>query len=749
MTSFLSRREFVAGSLTISFTAAALARRDLALAQAPAPKLPGSLANNARLDSWLKIGANGEVTIFTGKAEIGQGIKTALAQIAADELDVLIERIAIVGADTARTPEEGVTSRSFSIIESGTALRLAAAEARNLLLAKAAEKLSVPVERLSVVDGTVAADQKKTSYWELIGGNEFKHQVSGTAKPKQPKDYKYVGRSVPRVDLPGKVTGKPSFVQDLRLDGMLHARVLRPLLDRADIAIESIDVGHASAMPGVRKIVRNGNFVAIIAEREEQAINALAALKKDTRWRLPALPKPEELKEHLLKAPARDRVLREDGEVAAALARAKHVVEAKYFVPYHSHASMAPSCAVAQLAGDQLTIWTHSQGIFELRRDLAGVIGKPEAQLRLIHMEGPACYGQNGADDVALDAALLALELPGRPVRVQWMREDEFAWEPKGPPMVVSVKAGADADGNVVAWDYEYWTPPHVSRYGKNGSTVAIGGWHLERPAAPFFVPGAAADVFARVVAGDDTFYKFPNKRVVQHGVTQFAPLRSAELRGVAGFQHSFAIETVLDELAAKCGVDPITFRLRFVADGRMRDVIAAVTAKAGWRPKTSNSLNGRGRGFSHFFYDKPLSRGAAIVDVAVDRASGVVKVERVTAAFDIGRVINPDGARNQMEGGIIQALSRALKEQVTFDNSGVTSVNWERYPILDFSEIPEIDVVLLDRPEEEPGGAGEVQTPIIPGAVANAIFDAVGVRLREIPFTPVRVAQALAGNRS
>jgi CO/xanthine dehydrogenase Mo-binding subunit len=746
MTSLLSRREFVAGSLTISFATVVLARSDSALAQAPAAKLPGSLANDARLDSWLKIGANGEVTIFTGKAEIGQGIKTALAQIAADELDVSMARIAIVSADTARTPEEGVTSRSFSIIESGTALRLAAAEARSLLLAKAAEQLSIPVERLGVSDGAVEADQKKITYWDLIGGNEFNHQVTGTAKPKHPKDYKYVGRSVPRIDLLGKVTGKPSYVQDLRLDGMLHARVLRPPLDRADVAIESIEVARASALPGVRKIVRNGNFVAVVAEREEQAISALAALKKDTRWRVPALPKPEDLKEYLLRAPARDRVLRGDGEVAAALAKAKHVVEAKYFVPYHSHAAMAPSCAVAQLVGERLTVWTHSQGVFELRRDIAGVIGKPEAQIRLIHMEGPACYGQNGADDAALDAALLALELHGRPVRVQWMREDEFAWEPKGPPMLVSVKAGADADGNVVAWDYEYWTPPHVSRYGKNGSTVAIGGWHLEKPAAPFFVQGAAADVFARVVAGDDTFYKFPNKRVVQHGVTQFAPLRSGELRGVGGFQHSFAIETVLDELAGKCGIDPIAFRLRFVADARMRDVIAAVAAKAQWRGKPAGSTDGRGRGFSHFFYDKPLSRAAAIVEVAVDRASGAVKVERVTAAFDIGRVINPDGARNQMEGGIIQALSRTLKEQVTFDASGVTSLSWDRYPILDFSEVPEIDVILLDRPEEEPAGAGEAQTPIIPGAVANAIFDAVGVRLREMPFTPERVKRALTG---
>jgi nicotinate dehydrogenase subunit B len=748
MTSLVSRREFVAGSLTVAFGAIAPDPGACALAQTGAPpKLPGSLANNSRLDSWLKIGANGEVTIFTGKVEIGQGIKTALAQIAADELDIAIERITIVSADTARTPEEGVTSRSFSIIESGTALRLAAAEARSLLLGKAAEKLSVPIERLGVVDGMIAADQKKTSYWELIGDNEFKHAVTGTAKPKHPKDYTYVGRSVPRVDLPGKVAGKPSYVQDLRLDGMLHARVLRPPLDRADVEIEAVDASRASGMPGVRTIVRNGNFLAVVAEREEQAINALAALKKDTRWRLPALP--DELRAHLTKLPARDRVLRDDGEVAAALAKAKHIVEASYFVPYQSHASLAPSCAVAQLVGDALTVWTHSQGIFELRRDIAGVLGKPEAEVRLIHVEGAACYGQNGADDAALDAALLALALPGRPIRVQWMREDEFAWEPKGPAMVINVKAGADADGNIVAWDYEYWTPPHVSRYGKNGTSVALGGWHLKQPVGPFFVQGAAADVFARVVADDDSFYRFPRKRVVQHAVTQFAPLRSGELRGVAGFQHSFAIETVLDELASKCGIDPVAFRLRFVTDQRMRDVIAAVAAKAGWQVKPDRTGAGRGRGFSHFFYDKPLSRAAAVVDVAVDRASGVVKVERVVAAFDLGRVINPDGVRNQMEGGIIQALSRTLKEQVTFDKSGVTSLDWQRYPILDFSEVPEIEIVLLDRPEEEPGGAGETQTPIIPGAVANAIFAAIGVRLTEMPFTPARVAQALAATRN
>jgi nicotinate dehydrogenase subunit B len=747
MTHSLSRREFVAGALTVGFGAAWTSPSQLALAQGEAGKLTGSLANSPNLDAWLRIAGSGEVTIFTGKAEIGQGIKTALVQIAADELDLALERISVVGPDTALTPDEGTSSRSFSIIESGGALRLAAAEARSVLLAKAAESLAVPLERLRVVDGTVMSDagDERTTYWALIGGKQFNHQITGKAQPKKPADYRYVGKSVARIDLPGKFTGKPSFVQDLRLDGLLHARVLRPMIDRPDIALASLDVSRAAGMPGVVKIVRNGNFAAVIAEREEQAVNALAALKQDVRWRLPSLPAQADVGKHLLTLPARDQVLRDDGDVTAALASAAHVVEAEYFIPFHSHASIGPSCAVAQLVGAELTVWTQSQGIFDLRRDIAGVLGKPVESVRLIQMDGAGCYGQNGADDAALDAALLALELPGRPIRVQWMREDEFAWEPKGPAMLVRVKAGADRDGNIVAWDYEYWTAPHVSRYGKNGKTVGIAGWHLAQPVAPFFLQGAAADVFSRVVAGKNAFYEFPHKRVVQHTTTQFAPLRSGELRGVAGFQHSFAIETVLDELATKCGVDPVAFRLRFVKDQRMRDVIAAVTTSAGWSPKTTAAGDGHGRGFSHFFYDKPLSRSAAIVDVDVNRTSGTVKVTRVIAAFDIGRVINPDGARNQMEGGIIQALSRSLKEQVTFDNSAVTSVDWNSYPILDFSEVPDIEVILLDRPDEEPGGAGETQTPIIPGALANAIFDAVGVRLREMPFTPSRLQRALA----
>ncbi len=748
MKSAISRRKFVAGSgaLVVGFSTVARMSGSTAWAQAAAPSPFPSLTKAPQLDSWIRISAAGEVTVFSGKVEIGQGIKTALAQIAADELDVALQRVEVVTADTARTPDEATTSRSHSIIESGGALRAAAAEARAFLLAKAAERLRAPVTALTVNDGaiTAGAASEQITYWSIIGDNKFDQTVSGKAPTKDPAAYKYVGKSIARVDIPGKVTGAPSFVQDLRLPGLLHGRVLRPPIDRADVKLVSVDTRRAAAMPGIVKVVQDGQFIGAIAEREEQAISALETLKQDSKWELPALPPQARLKEHLRTLPAKDRVLRNDANVAEELAKAAHRVEATYFVPFQSHASMGPSCAVAQMVDGALTVWTHSQSVFGLRTDLAQVLGKPESEVRLIHMEGPACYGQNGADDVPLDAAVLALAVPGRPVRVQWMREDEFAWAPKGPAMLIQVKAGADSAGNITAFDYEYWTGPHVSRYGKQGKSVAIGAWYLERAAAPFFLQGPGADVVARVLAGAQAFYDFPSKRVVEHVTELFSPLRTGELRGVAGLPHAFAVQSMLDELAAKVGTDPIEFRLRFIRDERMRAVIEAVTKQAGWTPGASPS--GKGRGFSSFYYDRPFARAAAVAEVDADRSSGRVKVKRVVAAFDVGQIINPDGVRNQMEGGIIQTLSRTMVEEVTYADGKVTSLDWSGYPTLGFNDLPEVEIVLLDRPHERPGGAGETQTPIIPGAIANAIYDAIGVRVRDMPFTPERVRAALAG---
>ena len=746
MSTSISRRDFVAGSGMLVVGFGMLAPGGSAWAQAPAAPVSPSLGKAPQLDSWLRISAGGEVTVLSGKVEIGQGIGTALAQIVADELDVALQRVVVVTADTARTPDESTTSRSHSIIESGGALRAAAAEARAFLLARAADHLRVPATTLSVNDGIVSAGAggAQVSYWSLIGDNKFDRAVSGKAPVKQPADYKYVGRSIARRDIPGKVTGAPSFVQDLRLPGMLHGRVLRPPIDRADARLAVIDTSRAAAMPGVVKVVRDGRFIGVVAEREEQAIGAVEALRQDARWELAQLPPQAGLKEQLRALPAKERILRNEGNVADALAKASHRVEATYFVPFQSHGSIGPSCAVAQVADGALTVWTHSQSVFGLRTDLAHALGRPESQVRLIHMEGAACFGQNGADDVPLDAAVLAAAVPGRPVRVQWMRQDEFAWAPKGPAMVVSVKAGADADGNITAWDYEYWTGPHVARYGKDGKSVAIGAWYLDKPSAPFFLQGPGADVVARVLAGAEAFYGFPNRRVVEHVTEQFSPLRSAELRGVAGMPHAFAVQSMLDELAVKAGIDPVALRLRFIKDARMRAVIEAVTRQAGWAPGRAPS--GKGRGFSAFYYDRPLSRGACVAEVDVDRASGRVKVVRVVAAFDVGQVINPDGVRNQMEGGIIQTLSRTLVEEMTYADGRATSLDWSRYPILGFNDLPEIEIVLLDRPDAPPGGAGETQTPIIPGAIANAIYDAIGVRVRDLPFTPARIRAALAG---
>ncbi len=744
MTNAISRRQFVAGTGTLVVGFHVLQNAEPTLAQDPSVALSPSLKRAPQLGAWIRIGGGGEVTAFSGKAEIGQGIKTALAQIVAEELDVATGRITVVTADTARTPAEAVTSRSHSMIESGGALRTVSAEARAILLSMAAERLRVPVESLTVDDGVIAAKggSERVTYWALIGDDTLKRDVTGKIRPKDPSLYKVVGKPVPRVDIPGKVTGAPSFVQDLRLPGMLHGRVLRPATDRADVKLVAIDIARASAMPGVVKVVRDGSFVGVVAEREEQAIRALAALQESAKWDLPSFTPRAGLKDHLRKTPTADRVLKDDGTVAEALASAHHRVEASYFVPYQSHGSIGPSCAVAHLTDGTLRVWTHSQDVFSLRTDLAHALGKPVDQLHLIHMEGAGCYGQNGADDVPLDAAVLALAVPGRPVRVQWMRDNEFAWSPKGPAMLIDVKAGTDAAGNMIAWDYEYWTGPHVARYGKDGKSVALGAAYLERPSAPFFLQGPGADVVARVIAGDKEFYDFPNKRVVQHVTQQFAPLRSAELRGVAGMPHAFAEQSMIDELAAKAGIDPIEFRLRFIKDARMRAVIDAVRKRAGWTSGAAPS--GKGRGFSTFYYDRPLSRAAAAVDVVVDKGSGRVTVKRVVAAFDVGQMINPDGVRNQMEGGIIQALSRALVEEVTYDDNTITSVDWAKYPIHNFTDLPDIDIMLLDRPAERPGGAGETQTPIIPAAIANAIFDAAGARVREIPFTPLRIKALL-----
>lgn len=699
-------------------------------------KLPGSLETNRRLDRWLRINRDGTVTVFPGKVEIGQGILTALRQIVAEELEVSLDRIRLAPADTSYSPDEGITSGSRSIQEGGVALLQAAAEARDLLLARAARRLGVSLEQLSVSDGVVTARSGGgVTYWELAAEDLLAREASGDVPPKPAARHAVIGTSVPRHDIPAKVTGAPAYVQDLELPGMLHGRIVRPPSPGARLT--GIDEAQVREVPGVIAVVRDGSFLGVITEREEQAIRALNRCRRIAQWRESAtLPEPDP--RYLLRADAKTEMISEKSD-GAAQSRAVKSLEAEYTRPHIAHASLGPSCAVAQYGDGRYTVWTHSQGIFPLRRDLSKVLGVPEDGIVVIHVEGAGCYGHNGADDAACDAALLARAVPGRPVRVQWMREDEFGWEPFGSAMVVRMRAQLDGEGRVVNWMHDLWSHGHSTRpAGKDGANL-LAGWYLEKPLAAA-TPGNPPLPGGGSHRNAIPLYEFPNQRITNHLVLN-APLRTSALRSLGGHVNVFAIESFLDELAAAAGADPVEFRLRHLKDRRARAVIEAVAAKAGWRKSVQgDGTRGRGIGFARY-----KNLGCYVAVIAEVEIGNEIAVKRAWAAADAGLVINPDGLVNQIEGGIIQTVSWTLKERVQYDRNGVTSRNWEDYPILTFEEAPAVDVTLINRPDEPPLGAGEGAQGPTAGAVANAIFNAMGVRLRDMPFTRDRVVAALA----
>jgi nicotinate dehydrogenase subunit B len=691
-----------------------------------------------RLDDWLAIEEDGTISAFSGKVELGTGVRTALAQIVAEELDVPFERVRLVMGDTARTPDEGYTAGSMTIQSSGSALRQAAAEARRILLDMASNLLDAAPGELVVRDGVifVSRDPDRTvTYAELRGGKPFNCEVTGQAPLKRPEDYHIVGASVSRPDIAQKATGQPSFVQDLRLPGMLHARLVRP--PSAGAKLLSIDERSVENVPGLVTIVHRNNFIGLVAEREEQAILAAKLLKVE--WQEPAtLPRMEDLYTALRSQPTQDSLLSEAGDVEGALRQAVQSLHATYYQPYHAHASIGPSCAVAEVKDDQITIWSSTAGPYPLRAALAQLLGVPVENVRFIHMEGAGSYGQNGADDVAADAAILAKAV-GKPVRVQWSREDEFVWEPKAPAMVMDVRGGLDAQGNVVAWEYQVWSPSHVARPRFAGQLLTA--QLLSGQEAPPLRFSFGAERNAR------TNYVFPDQRVTVHWL-EHSPLRASAFRSLGGAENTFANESFMDELAAAAGVDAVEFRLRHLPDPRAQAVLKAAAEKAGWdtRPSPQAKPNGlaEGRGVAYAQYENDQALVACIAHVQVDTASGAVHVKRMVIAHDCGLIINPDGLENQIEGNVIQSLSRALKEEVQFSQSHVTSVDWETYPILKFSEVPDVDIVLINRPDQPAVGAGEPSTVTTSAAVANAIFDATGGRVRQIPFTPERVKAAL-----
>jgi nicotinate dehydrogenase subunit B len=732
-----SRRQVVGGGGALIVGFALLGGRTVAQAPPPAPQappLPGSLKDTPMLDSWIRIDADGSITVFTGKAELGQGVRTAVLQVAAEELSVAMERIKLITADTALTPNEGYTSGSQSMPNSATAIRNAAAQVREILLARAAERLGTDIARLKVGDGAIMADTGAgIGFGELVSGEVLHVRAQPTTKFKDPSTYTVIGKPVARVDIPAKVTGGVAYVHDLRLPDMVHARVVRPPGYGARLL--ELDAGKVEAMPGVLKVVRDGSFVAVIAAREYQAIAAMRALAQAARWSDPAaLPAQADIYAYLQSLPSRDITILNRGSIAADSA-----LSATYHRPYQMHGAIGPACAVAVFKDDALTVWSHGQGMFPLRRAVAELVGLPPEKVRCIHMEGAGCYGHNGADDAGGDAALLARAVPGRPVRVQWMREQEHTLEPFGPAMTTRASATLER-GNIASWQYEVWSNTHSTRPGTAGSLLAG-----RSVASPFAAP--PPQLIAQPEGGGDRnaipIYNIPNAQVVHHFIADM-PLRVSALRALGAYMNVFSIESFMDELAKNAGSDPVEFRLRHLEDGRARAVIQLAADNFGWRAGNAPP-RGRGIGFAFARYKNLAAYCAVAAEVAVEHETGAVRLVRAVAAVDSGQSVNPDGIRNQIEGGIIQAASWTLYEEVAFDARAIISRDWASYPILRFAAAPErVDVHVIDRPGQPFLGTGEAAAGPTAAAIANAVADATGVRIRELPFTSARIKAAI-----
>jgi nicotinate dehydrogenase subunit B len=710
--------------------------------QTAATKLPADLASNRRLDSWLNIDPNGTVEVFSGKVELGQGNITALAQITAEELDVAFARIRMRPTDTLRSPDESYTAGSASIEAGGGALRYAAADARATLLEMAAARLGVPIDGLGIDDGVISdsTGARRVTYWELAAVGLLAREARSDVPLKTNSQRRIVGISVPRLDIPAKVSGGEAYVQDMRLPGMLFGRVARPPSYGAQLI--SFDDSSVKAMPGVVTVLRNGRFLGVVARREEQAIAARAVLQRAAVWKMPEeLPDEARIADFYRSSEDVKVTTVSSRSPDTAAAPAAKTLKATYSKPYLAHASIGPSCAVATVDNGVLTVWSHTQGPYQLRTDIAAALGLSRDKVRVIHAQGSGCYGHNGADDAALDAALLSRAVDGAPVKVQWMRDDEFAWEPFGSAMSVDILASVAADGSIVDWQCDLWSNSFNMRPGLPGGVNLLAAWHLAQPfqhSPPAEIPLPSGGADRNAVP----YYDFSSQRITEHFLPTM-PVRVSAHRSLGAFGNVFAIESFMDELAEVAAVDPVEYRLRHLTDERAKAVIRSVAGRANWQ-KGAKGDGTRGRGISFVRYESVKTYVALIADILVNRKSNTIHVERITAAADSGLIISPDGISNQIEGSIIQGASWALKEVVRFDRQRITSRDWASYPILTFPEVPELDVVLLDHPELPPLGAGEAALPPVPAAIANAFFNATGKRLREMPFDRDRVKAAL-----
>ncbi len=732
-----SRRDVLkgGGALVVSFSLAPVGD---ALAQGAAK--PVALTE---VDSFLAIDSSGQVLVYSGKVDLGTGITTALRQMVAEELDVSFSKIALLQGDSKLTPDQGKTWGSLTIQVGGMQLRNAAATARGALMEVAAKRLNAKKEDLKVVDGVVSAGNRRVTYGQLVDGKSFALKLDHTkpAQPKDPKDHRVVGKSIPRVDMPAKITGRFAYIHDFRVPGMLHGRVVRPPAMGA--MLQGVDESSVKDVPGLVKVVRAGNFLGVVARSEWAAITAANKLKATwSKWE--GLPEQAKLYEHVRATKSvQDQVTSTVGDTAAAMAAdGVRKLAATYDFAIHTHGSIGPSCAVAELKNGKLTSWSASQATHDLHKQLAEMLGMSADDVHCLYLEGAGCYGRNGHEDAAADAALLAKAV-GRPVRVQWSRADEHGWDPKGPPTLLDLRASMDASGNITAWESEFFIPQQTAgsfMVPLTGATLA--GLPQKNDIAP-----------GNIFQNSAIPYKFANVKTVCRRL-ETTPFRPSWIRTPGRMQNTYANECFMDELAAAAKADPIEFRLKYLdpADKRGIEVLTRLKALAKWetRPSPQPGSGGgniaKGRGVSYVKYELVRTYVGIVANVEVDRASGAIRVTRVYMTHDCGQIINPDGLRNQVEGNIIQTLSRTLIEELKFDRSAVTSLDWASYPIITFPDVPEVVIELINQPNTPPWGAGEPSAAVVPSAVSNAVFDATGVRLRSIPYTPDKVKAALRG---
>ncbi|WP_209402343.1 molybdopterin cofactor-binding domain-containing protein [Pseudozobellia sp. WGM2] len=717
-----TRRQFIKkiGSVSIAF---AIAEPVYVIGQYFSVEAPENKLNKEEINSWLEVLENGRVRIFTGKLELGQGIRTAIMQMAAEELDTSLDLIEVHMAETGVTPDEGFTAASRSIETSAMSVRQAAASAREIILKIAAKKWELPASELNLKDGRVTGQNKEAYLHEILEGKQIDGAVDSSVAVKGKTVRKYVGQPIPRKDIETMVRGDQIFVQDLRFPGMLHARVVHPPSYTSKIV--SVNAAEIEELPSLVKMVRKDSFIGVLAEKEYEAISLAQQVKSLVSWDAPsALPDQNELKSYLKSLPVEEKVQENRGNAESVLATSEHKLEASFFKPYLMHAANGPSCAVAFFENDMLQIWSHCQGAYPLRRTIAKLMEMPEDSVNVKAVPGSGCFGHNGANDVATEAALLAREYPGRHIRLQWSRDDENRWEPFGTAMIADLQASLNADGKIAAWKCDVWSDGHSNRPNENPNTL-LPSFFLEKD---YGHPGIGYRGGAWRNAAP--YYTIPNLKVDSHMFQ--GPLRISSLRSLGTYTNIFAIESFMDELAEKAGKDPFQFRLEHSEDPRAIECIMKLQPKVeGLKLK-----NNEGLGIAFSRYKNATSYCAMAAKVHVNRANGKVRVEKLWAVVEAGETINPDGLKNQVEGGMIQSASWALLEEVKFGSTHITSLDWATYPILRFPDTPEVEVEIIDRVEEPAVGAGEASMAPTTAAIANAVYKACGVRIRSLPIT-------------